>query len=189
MLTRAVIGEVERTENQHHERIHATVSKRDESASAWKAWEDAARAWHAVRHPTERLWGDKFLSDLRASERSAIEDAILFLEVDPWYFRSGYLKERLIRGLKAAKLSEQDRRRLWNVVWNVASGKNRREFRDFCSLAVVVGDSDLIQMLEEVPSSRDCAAKGKFSYLLNYLRQNKKTANKSEQATPRKPSD
>lgn len=174
MLTRESIEEVERAENRHHERIHATFSRRTESDRAWKDWEEVASAWHAQRYPTTKMWENGFLTDLRASNRQAIEEAILYLEVDPWYFRSGYLKERLIRGLKAANLTERDRRRLWNVIWNVAGGRNRREFRNFCSLAAVVGDSDMVRLLGEVSPERNNAAKGKFAYLLNYLRQTTK---------------
>ena len=167
MLTREVIAEVERVENAHHKAINSTFACRNQGPKAWKAWEDATSAWHAQRYPTERLW-------VRASDRQAIDEAILFLEVDPWYFRSGYLKERLIRGLKAAQLTERDRRRLRNVIWNVAGGRNRREYRDYCSLAAVVGDRDLIGLLEDVSPERDQDAKGKFGYLLTYLQQNTK---------------
>jgi len=174
MLTREVIAEEERVTNLLHQRIHSTFAKRHESARAWKEWEEATSAWHARRYPTEKLWEAGFLADLRASRRSAIEDAILYLEVDPWYFRSGYLKTRLIRGLKSADLTSRDRRRLVNVVWNVAAGKNRREFRNYCSLAVVIGEADLLQNLEEVPPHRNTAANGKFGYLLNHLRRHAK---------------
>jgi hypothetical protein len=172
MLTRDDIAQVERIENAHHKAIHSTFACRNQGPKSWKAWEDATSAWHAQRYPTNKLWEDDFLADLRASERKAIEEAILYLEVDPWYFRSGYLKERLIRGLKAANLTERDRRRLRNVIWNVAAGKNRREYRDYCSLAAVVGDADLIRLLEDVSPERDQDAKGKFGYLLRYLQQN-----------------
>ncbi len=184
MLTREAIAEVERIENAHHKAIHTTFACRNQGPKAWKAWEDATSAWHAQRYPTERLWEDQFLADLRTSDRQAIDEAILYLEVDPWYFRSGYLKERLIRGLKAADLTERDRRRLRNVIWNVAGGKNRREFRDYCSLAAVVGDEGLIRLLEDVSPERDRDAKGKFGYLLSYLQQNTKL---SEQGVGRQP--
>jgi hypothetical protein len=174
MLTREAIAEVERIENAHHKEIHSTFSCRNQGPKAWKAWEDATSAWHAQRYSTDKLWDDAFLADLRVSDRQAIDEAILYLEADPWYFRSGYLKERLIRGLKVAKLTQRDRRRLRNVIWNVAGGRNRREYRDYCSLAAVVGDADLIRLLEEVSPERDQDAKGKFGYLRSYLQQNTK---------------
>ena len=170
MLTRESIASVERTVNAHHERIHSTFAVRQQGPKAWQDWEDATTAWHVHEHPTDFLWGDDFLARLRSSDRQAMDDAILYLEVDPWYFRSGYLKERLIRGLKAAKLTKQDRRRLWNVIWNVAAGRNRREFRNYCSLAAMLGDSDVIQQLEEISPERDLSSARKFSYLLNFLR-------------------
>ena len=128
------------------------------------------------------------MADLRGSVPYAVEEAILYLEVDPWYHRSGYLKERLIRGLKAATFKNTERTRLLNVCWNAAAGTNRREFRNYCSLASVVGDSDLIELLERVSEDRDNAAKGKFSFMLNYLRQKTQKAN-NKISTRRKPSD
>ncbi len=180
MLTRDDIAQVERIENTHHKAIHSTFSCRNQGPKAWKAWEDATSAWHAQQYPTNKLWEDDFLADLRSSARQAIEESILYLEVDPWYFRAGYLKERLIRGLKAANLTERDRMRLRNVIWNVAAGKNRREYRNYCSLARVIGDADLIRILEDVSPERDQESKGKFGYLLRYLKQNNKP---SEQAS------
>ena len=183
MLTREVISEVERTENRLHQLIHTTFATRDQGPQAWKEWQEAAAAWRAQRYPTDKLWEEGFVADLRASDPSAIEEAILYLEVDPWYFRAGYLKERVIRRLKSANLKPRDRKRLWNVVWNVAAGKNRREFRDYCSLAAAVGDSDLIRQLEAVSPDQDAAAKGKFTYLLAYLRRNTEFSGQSDGAS------
>ena len=169
MLTREDISQVERIENQHHMRIHAAFRSRDQSKDGLENWKKAALAWHAQRYPTDFLWSDEFITDLRNSKRDAIEQAILYLEVDPWYFRSGYLKERLVRRLKSANLSTQDCTRLRNVIWNVASGKNRREFRDFCRLATVVASDDFRQRLVEVSSEHDTEAKGKFTFLRKHL--------------------
>jgi hypothetical protein len=111
----------------------------------------------------------------------AIEDAILFLEVDPWYFRSGYLKERLIKGLKAADLDYRDRLRLRNVIWSVAKGKNRREFRNYCSLALKVSTPDFEKMLDDVSTEQDLDSRGKLSYLRRYIANNKYTSSKRRQ--------
>ncbi|MCW1922717.1 hypothetical protein OKA05_09145 [Luteolibacter arcticus] len=172
MLTREIIAEVERVENELHARIYDTFALRHESAEKWDAWDEATSDWHCRTCPTDILWEDEFLADLRSSQRPAIDDAILYLEADPWYFRSGYLKERLIRGLKSANLTEQDRSRLRIVVWNIATGKNRREFRNYCSLATAVADADFLQRLDQLTPEYDSAARGKFRYLQNYLRRN-----------------
>ena len=163
MLTREQILDVERLENSHHERIGRTFRQRSESKEAWQAWKDATSEWHQQRYPTDRLWTDTFLRLLRTSDRAAIEDAVLYLEVDPWYFRSGYLKERLIRGLKAASLSEKDRLRLRHVVWNVVRGRNRRELRRYCSLALRVLTPEFEHALDRASVREDRACQGKLA--------------------------
>lgn len=169
MLTPGVIREVERTENQHHKRIHAAVACRHQGKKGYQAWQEATSAWHAQRYPTDYLWSDEFMVKLRGSEPDAVEDAIVFLEVDPWYFRSGYLKERLIRGLKAATLTNREVLRLQNVIWNVAAGKNRREFSNYCSLAISIATDDFNRRLANVSPEADRMAFGKFGYLRSHL--------------------
>lgn len=182
MLTREQIAEVACTENRHHGRIHETFAYRDQSREGFEAWKGATSAWHAQSYPTDFLWSDEFMLNLRRSEREAIEESILYLEVDPWYFRSGYLKERLIRGLRSAELTERDALRLRNVIWNVAAGQNRREYRDFCSLAVRVATEEFREKLGRVSPEEDARAKGKFSFLREYLIRNKPTPKKGRES-------
>lgn len=188
-LSRELISEAERIKGSLYKRIGTTFAKRNQSPKDRKEWSDAADAWHSHIHPIDKLWQTHFMADLRDSVPYAVEEAILYLEVDPWYHRSGYLKERLIRGLKAATLKNSERTRLLNVCWNAAAGKNRREFRNYCSLASVVGGSDLIELLESVSEDRDREAKGKFSFMLNYLRHKTRKAIKAEKAKQRNLSD
>ncbi|GAA5497547.1 hypothetical protein Rhal01_03743 [Rubritalea halochordaticola] len=170
MLSREDIREMARVEQELYQRIISTFAKRDTSEKARQAWLEATSAWHARRSPVlERLWGRAYLEELRASDPAAVADAILFLEVDPWFHRSGYLKERLIRGLKTAQLSDRDKLRLRQLVWNVAAGRNRREFRNYCSLAAVVVDEDFIRRLARVTPQQDLKAQGKFVFLLECL--------------------
>ena len=56
---------------------------------------------------------------LQRGEVSAVEPAIVFLEADPRFFRSGYVKEALCRFLGRAPLTAQQRNR-------PVSGGNRR---------------------------------------------------------------
>ena len=168
-ITREDIRRTEDVENRHHARIHATCALRERSREDWQAWSKAAEAWHAQLYPTDVLWTDEFRAALKASSRDAIEQAILYLEVDPWYFRSGYLKDRLIRGLKRANLKEKDRDRLRNVIWNVVMGRNRTEFRRYCGLAALIVTEDFRRMLESRFPESDAASQGKLGYLIRFL--------------------
>lgn len=92
-----------------------------------------------------------FLPGLAAGHARFVETAILFLEADPWFFRSGYEKQRLIRHLKRAMLSNAQRQRLGRVVLAVIDGhaggvradRDRVEFRHYCRLACGVWSDEL----------------------------------------------
>jgi hypothetical protein len=79
-----------------------------------------------------------------------VETGIAFLEADPWFFRSGYEKQNIIRHVKRAQLTEAQRLRLARVVLAAIDGHasgvqghavgvrekgHRVEFRHFGRLA------------------------------------------------------
>lgn len=91
-----------------------------------------------------------FLPGLADGHARSVEAAIAFLEADPWFFRSGYEKQNLIRHVKRARLSETQRERLGRVVLAAIDGRDRQEFRHFCRLACGVWSD----MLDEEVASR-----------------------------------
>jgi hypothetical protein len=76
-----------------------------------------------------------FLPGLASGHVQYVEAAIAFLEADPWFFRSGYQKQVLIRHLKRAQLNAAQRNRLGYVVLAAIDGRDRVEFRHYCRLA------------------------------------------------------
>ena len=173
MLTREQIIEAERRAKELHSRVKETFTERSREPAAESNWRDACAVWHSSEFATDILWSDGFMARLRDSQREAVSDAILFLEVDPWYFRSGYLKARLIRGLKRAKLTERDKLRLRNVIWNVARGRNRPEFRKYCALAVRIRTREFEDALLSAAAHEKLKANGKLGYLAKYLAEHK----------------
>lgn len=76
-----------------------------------------------------------FMPGLAAGHSRYIETGIAFLEADPWFFRSGYEKQNIIRHLKRAALTEAQRLRLARVVLAAIDTRDRVEFRHFGRLA------------------------------------------------------
>ena len=77
-------------------------------------------------------WRDT-IEALQRGERGAVEPAIVFLEADPRFFRSGYMKEELCRFLGRAPLTLQQRNRLVSVAISAIDdgrrpGRERRAF-------------------------------------------------------------
>lgn len=170
MLTKEQIADVEHCVNTHQRRVHITSACRDQGKKARAEWHEACDAWHRIRHIADFMWSSVFLEKLRSSDKEAICDAILFLECDPWYYRSGYLKAKFVQGLKLASLSDRDRSRLRKVIMNVAVGRNRCEFRKYCSLARVVGDQSFLLLIEDKITKYDSSAQSKLIFLLEYLK-------------------
>ncbi|HEY0075180.1 MAG TPA: hypothetical protein VGB77_13865 [Abditibacteriaceae bacterium] len=169
MLKRGQIQRVEREVNTLIQNVNNTFKHRSRSQANWREWEVATQAWHNYHNPLFYLWGIEARERMRLGDRAVIEDAILLLEVDPWFFRSGYLKERVLRHLKSAELLEKDRMRLRVVIENVAFGRNRREFRDYCRLALCVWTSEWETHLRQKREIPNVTGQGKVSYLLKFL--------------------
>jgi hypothetical protein len=72
---------------------------------------------------------------LIAGEASAVQDAIGYLESDPWEYRSGYAKATLLRRLKHIELAELDKVRLQTVLLHYVDVGARWDFREACTLA------------------------------------------------------
>ena len=134
MLTRSQVERAERDINALTVRINETFKRRDKSDKDWDEWRHATRAFHTYESPVFQLWRRETLDALRAGDRDAIEGALAFLEADPYFFRSGYLKETILRALKRAPLNGRDEARLQMIVLRALEGRYKREFKFYARL-------------------------------------------------------
>jgi hypothetical protein len=72
---------------------------------------------------------DDIVDRVRHNDPGGVDDALTFLEADPWCMRSGYGKERILHALGRAQLDGAQRRRAVTVVTAYVLGSDRREFR------------------------------------------------------------
>ncbi len=89
--------------------------------------------WEQVR----RLSGpaETVLEQLRGGDASAVPWAIAFLEADPWFFRSGYMKGNYARLLRRYELDQNQRERLRAAILNNLHKGGRLEFGEIRRLA------------------------------------------------------
>jgi len=142
-MTEGEIRRAEREINLLHERVHETVRHRARSEVHRQEWRDACQAFHSYRAAAFSLWQAETLARVRAGGEPERSDALLFLEVDPWFFRSGYLKQKLLRALKGAHLEPEEVERLELICIAIVGGRPRREFREYCRMAARVGTARL----------------------------------------------
>jgi hypothetical protein len=77
----------------------------------------------------------RLLQDLRAHHPEAIENAITWLESDPFAYKTGYLKQKIMSGLCGAPISPEQADRLRYLLLLLTTRGPRLEFRDACRLA------------------------------------------------------
>jgi hypothetical protein len=108
-----------------HGRIHETFAQRGKSDTARRAWSDACAEFHA-RYNVLAFPGAAFddaLPRLLAGERNTMEAALVFLELRPYFFRSGYMHKKLLRYAKRAPFDKAQAQRLQVVLQRAAAWK------------------------------------------------------------------
>lgn len=104
----------------------------DTSIAEWRA--RAAEFWETMRAALPDAFADS-VERVKRGDSSGVELLLDFLEADPMYFRSGYLKADLLRWLSHVTLTEAHLRRLRAIVVQVVSSNWRREFHRYCLFA------------------------------------------------------
>lgn len=93
-----------------------------------------------------------------------IESAVQFLEADPMFFRSGYIKEEFLEHLsRGIPLNDDQKKRLQQVfLLRVRERRTRREFRRYCRLAPAVSDPSFEKQIAKLAGSS-----GEYQSMLN----------------------
>jgi len=95
-----------------HERTRETFRGRD-TTEGRKAWEAACAEFHAAYDALAFPGGyESGLRRVQEGDAEAIEAALVFIELRPYFFRSQYMRKKLIRLLKHALLTADQARRL-----------------------------------------------------------------------------
>ena len=92
--------------------IKETAALRERSPLDRSAWHSACEAFHQSFAELAYPGGLRRWEAFLAREAAEFDTAITFLEVDPMYFRSGYLKQIMWNRLKRAGLAPRQERRL-----------------------------------------------------------------------------
>jgi hypothetical protein len=127
-------------------------------------WEETAdlfhRSWNEAFPPN--FWQD--FEQLKNGYREGLSTGLKFLEADPWFFRSGYVKADLLRYVKKIEFTENETSRIERILLKVVDTRDAREFRDYCQLARVVKTEFLRSELEKrlVHSDQDICRRAKW---------------------------
>jgi hypothetical protein len=104
------------------------------------------------------------------ASNAAIDAAIDWLAHDYFCDASGYVKQRVMRGLAQVKLSARQAAEVRGVLVAVVSRGPRKEFRDACRLARAVDHIDLRRALTELQQHDDPGTRQRATWMLQRLK-------------------
>ena len=105
-----------------HSRIKETVALRGKSAQKQHEWEHACEVFHSKYDSLAFPGGfSGALDRIIAGDPYAMEAAICFLELRPYFFRSGYMFDSILRKAKRAPLTKDQAARLQHIIQALAA--------------------------------------------------------------------
>ncbi len=137
-----------------HGAIWSAFARRARSLADRAEWESACLRFRASYDRLAFPGGlTAAMKRLAEGDATAIEASIRFLEADPWFFRSGYIKAEILRRIRQAELEPQQVERLRLVILDRVAGRDTREFRWYCRLARVIANPEFRAKIERLRSS------------------------------------
>jgi len=112
------------------------------------------------------------LEGLKGGDANRAEYAIAYLEADPWYFRSGYLKGRIARWLRQVELSDAERERLRAVLLAALQKGSRYEQVEYRRLARRLDTPAFRSELNELARSKDDGIARRTALVLRFCELN-----------------
>lgn len=140
--------------------------------SHYRDWQVAAERFHtahAAMYPGEL---NDAIAALAAAPAAAVavETVMVFLEADPWCFRSGYVKQEILRRLRRQPLTIEQKERLGKALLMHVDAGDRRELLDACKLARRHPTRSLRAQLKERLVSPDGDIARRSLLMLNAIR-------------------
>ena len=114
--------------NRLHCRIQEAVTRRGESEELRQEWSRACQEFHTKYNKLciPGGWDDGFLDRIVAGDPSTIEIALCFLEVRPYFFRSGYHWKTILQKCRRAPMSGEQAERFARLLDKYAQWKMLR---------------------------------------------------------------
>jgi hypothetical protein len=112
---------------------------------------------------------DREMRMLRKEDPEAVEMAVRFLEADPWFFRSGYIKEELLDRLRQVALTDDQQERLRSVILEQIESGGGREFRRYCHLARLLDAPAFREVVLKLAGSQDSRVARRARWVLTAL--------------------
>jgi hypothetical protein len=110
-----------------HERVHETARRRSRDAASREEWKRACAEFHERYDALAFPGGYAGAAErILTADGDAIEAALCFLELRPYFFRSGYMYKALLRKAKRAALDPDQAGRLKAILERDAAWRAKK---------------------------------------------------------------
>ncbi len=162
---------IERVINELDKKIDSTFLLRDKGEEYFKEWEIACANYHQVYAKLAFEECYDINNGIRSCSKNAIDASISFLMADPYYFRSGYVKEFIWRYLPSCRLTETQRNKIEKSIENYLERQICREFWYMCRAMNRIGSKEFWNSVKETivnsTSKKQLRAKCLYEYREN----------------------
>lgn len=151
-------------------RLHARIRETFEKEPHGSAHQTACRRFQESFDGLAFPGGlERGLERVKAAEPEAVEAAIAFLQVDPWFHNSGYIKQDLCRALLDVALSQDQEIRINRAILRVIDAGFRPELRTLRRLVRRTMNERFLEDLRDRCQDQDPGVRRRAQWFLNYL--------------------
>lgn len=154
--------------NEMHARVHETFKQRDQSRWKYDEWTNAARRFREARSEIDEMC-DSCISDGLKVYPMLRRFAFEYLSVDPYYFRSGYFVEKLLRRVKKLKLTDGEKHILQELVLRRIRARALRNFRHICRLIHLIETKEFLAEVSFLARSDNPNVRRRAEFALQYF--------------------
>ena len=137
------------------------------------SWQQACQNYNSIKSKIDTLvqqaYRTKNYTDEKFKNNNLLEFIITYLEVDPWYPNSGYIKQYMLRKIKRMTFTPQQLIRLKIVLEDAVEQRPHMEFKSYCSLAHVIADQELIDHLNKILEQPASCKRNRAQLMLGYM--------------------
>ncbi len=163
-----MIAECEREVNELHTTLKKTVEHRSKSLHQHEQWVRAADAFRNHQSPIDDLI-DKCLKCGLESDGELRQFAFAYIDEDPYFFRSGYVLEDLLRRVKRLTLTTDEKRSIQRLILKRIETQALRNFRRICQLINKIDTDGFRTEVSNRSKSTDPNVKRRAEFALTYF--------------------
>ncbi|MHA6268317.1 hypothetical protein ACXYMP_15755 [Aliiroseovarius sp. CAU 1755] len=163
-----LIRQHENKKNELHSKVWETFRRREKSTHAHSDWERAAKQFREFSSEVDDLV-ERSLSEDIAQDKGLRDFAFSYIATDPYFFRSGYILERLVRRIKKLDLSDEEKQLIQELILRRIDTKALRNFRDICRLIPKVETRGFSNEIGERLRSKEPSIRHRAEFAASYL--------------------